>query len=280
MGSMKNLAGAVALVTGAGAGIGSAEARLLGDKGARVCALDIDEESVRRSGSALAIGADVTDRQAMAAAVDKVVEHFGRLDLVICNAGITHRPATLRVLKPGEAQHVIDVNLLGTLNTIQPAIEPLIAAHGHVVLVSSLGWPPNVESSAMIPAAGGIAYATSKVAVEMLGRGLRLELAAHDVGVTIVYFAVVDTAMARLTPDSPGTKAVDRVAISPDQAAAAVIRAVERRRVRAIIPGRWKVLDFVRLFGVHLDNLLLRFKSQRDLIRAYDSVDLSPDAGQ
>ncbi|MGH3636011.1 MAG: SDR family NAD(P)-dependent oxidoreductase [Mycobacterium sp.] len=268
---MRNLSDAVALVTGGGAGIGATEVRLLGDRGAQVCAVDIDEDAACRSGAALAIGADVTDREAMAAAVDRVVEQFGRLDLVICNAGITHRPATLRVLKPGEAQHVIDVNLLSTLNTVQPAIEPLIASHGHAVLVSSLGWPPNVEARAILPAAGGVAYATSKVAVEMLGRGLRLELAAHDVGVTIVYFAVVDTAMARMTLDSPKTKAVDKVGISPEKAAAAVLRAVERGKVRAIIPARFKFMDYLRLFGVHLDDVVLRMKGQRDLIRAYDS---------
>lgn len=270
---MRNLSGTVALVTGAGAGIGGAEVRLLADRGAEVCAVDINEDAARRSGSALAIGADVTDREAMAAVVDRVVERFGRLDLVICNAGITHRPATLRLLQPGEAQRVISVNLLGTLNTVQPAIEPLIASHGHVVLVSSLGWLPNAEFGALLPGAGGVAYTTSKVAVEMLGRGLRLELARHGVGVTITYFGPVDTAMARMTLGSPKGQTGDKLrTITPEKAAATVLRAVEHRKVRAIIPARWKFMDYLRLFGVHLDSLLLHVKSQRDLIRTYDSV--------
>ena len=63
-----------------------------------------------------------------------------------------------------------------------------------------------------------------------------------------------------------------KLAISADKAAAAVVRAVERGRVRAIIPARWKFLDYVRLFGVHLDNMLMHSKRQRDLIRACDSV--------
>jgi len=268
---MRNLSGEVVLVTGAGAGIGAAEVRLLGAKGAQVCAVDIDEDAARRSGAALAIGADVTDREAMSAAIDRVLERFGKLDLVICNAGITHRPATIRMCKPGEAQRVIDVNLLGTLNTVQPAIEPLIASRGHVVVVSSLGWPPNLEFGAMLPAAGGVAYAASKVAVEMLGRGLRMELTEHGVGVTITYFGPVDTAMARMTLGTPKSDAAERLRISPDKAAAAVVRAVERGKVRAIIPARWKFLDFIRLFGVHLDNLLLHSKAQRELIRAYDA---------
>jgi NAD(P)-dependent dehydrogenase (short-subunit alcohol dehydrogenase family) len=267
---MRDLSGAVALVTGGGGGIGAAQVRLLGDKGAQVCAVDVDEDAARRSGAALAIGADVADREAMAAVVDRVVEQFGKLDLVFCTAGITHRPMTLRVLKPGEAQHVIDVNLIGTLNTIQPAIEPLIASRGHIVVVSSMGWPPNTDYGTLLPAVGGVAYSTSKVAVEMLGRGLRMELAEHGVGVTITYFGLVDTAMLRLTL-SPPTNAKEKLTISPEKAAAAVLRAVEREKVRVIIPARWNFLNIVRPLGVLMDNLLLRTKSQRDLIRAYDS---------
>jgi NAD(P)-dependent dehydrogenase (short-subunit alcohol dehydrogenase family) len=268
---MRSFSGAVALVTGGGAGIGAAQVRLLCERGAQVCAVDVDEDAARRSGAALAIGADVTDREAMATVVDRVVERFGKLDFVFCTAGITHRPATLRLLKAGEAQHVIDVNLIGTLNTVQPAIEPLIASRGHAVLVSSMGWPPNTEFGTLLPALGGVAYAASKVAVEVLGRGLRLELSPYGVGVTITYFGVIDTAMARLTL-SPPTKASEKLRISPEKAAAAALRAVEREKVRVIIPARWNFLNIVRPLGVHLDNLLLRSKSQRDLIRVYDSA--------
>jgi NAD(P)-dependent dehydrogenase (short-subunit alcohol dehydrogenase family) len=244
--------------------------KLLRDKGAKVCAVDIDEGAAQRSGADLAIGADVTDREAMAAAVDRVVTEFGRLDVVFAIAGITHRPATLRVLKPGEAQRVIDVNLTGTLNTVQPAIEPLIASGGHIVVVSSMGWPANTDYGTLLPAVGGVAYSTSKTAVEMLGRGLRMELADHGVGVTIGYFGLIDTAMARLTDVELGGK--EKLLISPEKAAAVLLRAAERGKVRVIIPARWNFLNVVRPLGVHLDNLLLRSKNQRKLIRNYDSA--------
>lgn len=267
----RDFAGAVALVTGGGGGIGAAQVKLLRDRGATVCAVDIDEDAAQRSGAQLAIGADVADREAMAAAVDTVVEQFGKLDFVFCTAGITHLPATIRTLKPGEAQRVIEVNLIGTLNTVQPAIEPLIAARGHIVVVSSMGWPPNTEYGTLLPAVGGVAYSTSKTAVEMLGRGLRMELAQYGVDVTITYFGLIDTAMGRLTL-SPVPKAKLRMTVDPDQAAAAVLRAVERGKVRAIIPARWNFLNIIRPMGVHLDNLLLRSKTQRELIRTYDSA--------
>ncbi|BCI53452.1 short-chain dehydrogenase [Mycolicibacterium litorale] len=271
-GDMKSFSDAVALVTGAGAGIGLAEVRQLTDRGARVCGVDIDEDAARGSGAALAIGADVSDRAAMAAAVQRCVRELGKLDLIICNAGITHPPSTLRLLEPGVAQRVFDVNLIGTLNTVLPSIEPLMATRGHIVLVSSLGWPPNIEFGAMLPAVGGVAYAASKVAVEMLGRGLRMELVDHDVSVTITYFGPVDTAMARMTLGTPQSDKAEKVRISPEEAAAQVLRAVERDKVRAIIPSRWRFLDVVRHFGVTMDNVLLRNKGQRELIRTYDSV--------
>ncbi|MCV7413688.1 SDR family NAD(P)-dependent oxidoreductase [Mycolicibacterium litorale] len=266
----RDFSGAVALVTGGGAGIGAAQVKLLRARGATVCAVDIDEEAAQSSGADLAIGADVADREAMAAAVDRVLERFGRLDVVFCTAGITHLPATVRSLKPGEAQRVIEVNLIGTLNTIEPAIEPLIAARGHIVVVSSMGWPPNTEYGTLLPAVGGVAYSTSKTAVEMLGRGLRMELSQYGVGVTITYFGPIDTAMGRLTL-SPAPKAKERITVGPEKAAVAVLRAVERGKVRAIIPARWNFLNIVRPLGVHLDNLLLRSKTQREFIRTYDS---------
>lgn len=259
------------MVTGGGGGIGAAQVNLLRAKGATVCAVDIDEEAAARTGAELAIGADVADREAMAAAVDRVLTRFGRLDAVFCTAGVAHRPATMRTLKPGEAQRVIDVNLVGTLNTIHPALEALIAARGHIVVVSSMGWPPHTEYGTLLPAVGGVAYSTSKTAVEMLGRGLRMELAPHGVDVTITYFGPIDTAMLAqsLTPPS---QAKLRLTIGPEKAAAAVIRAVEKGKVRAIIPARWNFLNVVRPLGVHLDNLLLRSKTQREFIATYDSA--------
>jgi NAD(P)-dependent dehydrogenase (short-subunit alcohol dehydrogenase family) len=267
---MPEFSGAVALVTGGGGGIGAALVKQLGAQGATVCALDIDEEAARRSGADLALGADVSDREAMASAVDRVVAEFGKLDFVFCIAGITHKPSSLRALEPGEAQRVIDVNLTGTLNAIHPAIEPLIASRGHIIVVSSMGWAPNTEYGTLLPAAGGVAYSTSKSAVEMLGRGLRIELAQYGVGVTIAYFGPVDTAMVRLTHTEP-SKAAVKLRISPDEAARSVLRAVQKGKVRVIIPAKWNFLNIVRPLGVHMDNLLLRTKKQRELLRRYDS---------
>jgi NAD(P)-dependent dehydrogenase (short-subunit alcohol dehydrogenase family) len=271
---MRRFSGTVAIVTGGGAGIGAAQVELLTRRGALVCAVDIDEDAAVRSGAALAVGADVADREAMAAAVERVVDTFGRLDYVFCTAGVTHPPSTMRALAPGVAQRVIEVNLNGTVNTVHPAIGPLIESGGHIVLVSSMGWPANTDWGTMLPAVGGVAYSTSKTAVEMLGRGLRMELSPHGVGVTITYFGPIDTAMVHNTP-VPMTREKQRVTIGPDEAAAAVLRAVEREKVRVIVPARWNFLNAVRPLGVHLDNLLLRSGSQRQFIGRYDRPEVT-----
>lgn len=267
----RSLRDAVVLVTGAGAGVGAAEVALLRKRGALVCAVDIDENSAKATGADLAYGVDVTDREAMAATVPKVVAELGRIDVVLCNAGIAHAPTTLRRLGP-TAHRVIEVNLIGALNTIQPALDHLIASKGHAVLVSSVG--------ALLPAGGGVAYSVSKIGVEMLGRGLRLELAPFDVGVTITYFGPVDTAMARTTLDTPKGALVEKLVpralrnrISAEQAAEAVLAAVEAGRGRVIVPARWRLADMVRSLGTSIDPLLARSPRLQEAVRAFDDDD-------
>jgi short-subunit dehydrogenase len=104
----------------------------------------------------------------------------------------------------------------------------------------------------------------------MLGRGLRIELAEYGVGVTIAYFGPVDTAMVRLTHTEP-SKASVKLRISAEEAAQGVLRAVEKGKVRVIIPAKFNFLNVIRPLGVHMDNLLLRTKKQRELLHKYDS---------
>src|SRR5205085_1675099 len=158
------VAGKVALVTGAGRGIGLAVARELAARGARVALLDRDEDELaaatERVGPdrSLALRADVTERDAMAAAVAQVVERFGQLDVVVANAGVAPEAATIRTMDPADWDRVIGVNLQGVFNTVHPAVEPVTAARGHIVVVSSV--------AAFVPGMGSAAYQASKAAVE------------------------------------------------------------------------------------------------------------------
>jgi NADP-dependent 3-hydroxy acid dehydrogenase YdfG len=129
----------VVLVTGASGGIGAAVARSLHDAGASVGMLSRrgDDLGLERG---LGLACDVRDRRAVAAATDEVVERFGRLDIVVANAGVGAYGPFLE-LDPGQLEAMIDVNLKGTLYTTAAALPHLIAAGGgdFVALASVAG---------------------------------------------------------------------------------------------------------------------------------------------
>lgn len=273
-----DLDGKVVLITGGADGIGLATARRVVGRGAKVVILDRNDSAANSAANelgehrALAIGADVTDRDAMRFAVDQTVDRFGRLDVVVANAGVTPPPGTLRTQDPAEFDKVIAVNLTGVLNTVQPAIEPLIRTGGHIVVVASC--------AAFSPPAGGAAYMVSKAAVEVLARGLRLELAPHGVTVTTSYFGIVETQLARATlNDDPLGKLMDqhvpwplRRRITAEQAARAITNAIESRAHSRTAPGTWIPLGLMRgILTPLLDLYLVHDRWTHHMIRQLES---------
>src|SRR4051794_3207824 len=122
-----SLSGKVALVTGAARGIGFATAKELVGRGASVVVLDLSEEAVDQAvaqlgAQAYGVAADVTDADAMHAAVAEAVERFGGLDVIVANAGIASRASTARVAEPDQFERVIDVNLLGVWRSVRAAL--------------------------------------------------------------------------------------------------------------------------------------------------------------
>lgn len=266
----------IALITGAGNGIGLATARELRARGAALVLVDRDEDAAHAAAAELgpdvvAIAADVTDRPAMESAIGSAVAAFGRLDLVVANAGVTPRPATLRVADPVEFAHVVDVNLLGVLHTVQPAIEHLLARRGHIVVVASC--------AAYCPPVGGSSYMVSKAAVEVLARALRLELAPHGISVTTAAFGFVDTDLARATlDDHPVGEQLAamlppflRRRLSGAEAARVLVSAIERRAVSVTAPAAWAPLGMLRGVAIPIiDALLVR---SRHLARVVDLLE-------
>jgi NAD(P)-dependent dehydrogenase (short-subunit alcohol dehydrogenase family) len=172
---MGMLDGAVALVTGAGGGIGSATARLLAEDGAAVGLLDLRAEAAeavahelsRKGTRALALKADVRDEQAVQAAVARLVAEFGRLDVVVNNAGVAQQ-GTVRGSTVEQWRRVLDVNLLGTFLVTQQAAEAMTGG-GAIVNVAS------VAALMAVPGAG--AYAAAKGGVVAFTRVAAAELA-------------------------------------------------------------------------------------------------------
>ena len=182
--------GRTAIVTGAGSGIGSALSRALAAAGAHVVCADIDHAAAARTaaslaGSARAAQLDVTDGAAVQALVDEVVHEHGRLDLMFNNAGITFIGET-QDLTLAQWDAIIDVNLRGVVHGVAAAYPVMIRqGSGHLVNTASMGG---------LMAAGLItSYVATKHAVVGLSLALRTEAAAHDVGVTVVCPAAVET---------------------------------------------------------------------------------------
>ena len=181
------------------------------------------------------------DLDDMTSAVETIVREAGRLDIVIANAGVVARGATLRASSPATVERVFDVNVGGALNTVRAALPGLIETRGRLVLISSV--------FAFVNGAGTIPYAMSKAAVEQLGRGLRVELAAHGVSVTTAYFAMINTDMIRQSVDEdPAARALLdtqprllRKRIDPEEAADAIVEGLRRRdpRVPVHAGGPW-----------------------------------------
>ncbi|MET8876025.1 short-chain dehydrogenase/reductase [Nocardia sp. NPDC004604] len=263
----------VAVITGAGRGIGGELARILHRRGATVAMLDLDETEVRtaatRLGSrALALRADVADRDGMVAAIATVRERFGRIDVVVANAGIAPTPATLRTMDPADFDRVIGVNLTGVFNAVRPALDDIVATSGHVVVVSSC--------AAFAPGMGGSPYMISKAGVEQLGRALRVELAASGASAGVAYFGIVDTAMTHHTLDDDdfGRAAAAMLPwpldqrISAADAALAVADGIARRAPRTIAPRVWVPYSLLRgAINVLMDQYLSTDEQLRDLLR-------------
>ncbi len=240
----------VVLITGASSGIGAALAENLHRRGTRLALVDVNNDAIEATAVRLgdrvwAQSGDVRDREAMAKTVGLVVEHFGRIDVVVANAGVAPSASTVRSIEPDEFDRVIDINLVGVFNTVHPALDQIVANRGHVVLVSS--------AAAFAPGAGLAPYMASKAGVEALGRALRIELAAHGASAGIAYFGFVQTPFVRPLDEDPIGQQVDAMMpwplshrVSAEHAAKVVADGIGRRAASTMTPLVWSPYALLR----------------------------------
>jgi NAD(P)-dependent dehydrogenase (short-subunit alcohol dehydrogenase family) len=239
------LAGRTALVTGAARGIGLETARLLHARGAAVTLTDLDSDEVRAAAAdigerTLALAGDATDRDSLDDAVAATVQRFGDLDVVVANAGVAPPVRTIASMDPDAFERVVEIDLLGVYRTVYAALPRVATRAGQVVIISSV--------YAFANGALASPYAVSKAAVEQLGRALRVELAPHGAGVTVVYPGFADTKMVRDAFTDPVAAGFQELApgfvmrrISPALVAERIVDGVERRAARVVVP-RWFAL--------------------------------------
>ena len=189
------LSGKVALVTGAGSGIGKAAALRLADAGADVIVASRTTSEVMAAAKAieaagrrsLALTLDISDDKAMRTAFATIKREFGGLDIVFANAGINGVWAPLAELKPKEWQQTMDINLGGTFLTLHYAIPLMREAGGSIVITAS------INGNRTFTSAGASAYATSKAGQVALCKMAALELAKHRIRVNVICPGAIGT---------------------------------------------------------------------------------------
>ena len=280
-----DLNGKVALVTGGARGIGFETARQMHMRGASVAVLDIDADEAREAAErigprAIGLAGDVTDQNAMLAAVAEVVEKFGGLDVAVANAGIAQKSfASIRAISGEEWERVFEVDLLGVWRTVRAALPQIVERKGQMVVVSSV--------YAFANGMGNSPYAVAKAGVEMLGRSLRVELAAHGASASVAYFGWVDT---KLVQDAFAQEDSHRVRelspdflmkrITPDEAAAGLVRGIEERAPRIFVPKWWRYVSALRgLVNPLLDKRMESDPKTRALFRDMDAKRLGESSG-
>jgi NAD(P)-dependent dehydrogenase (short-subunit alcohol dehydrogenase family) len=239
----------VAFITGGSTGIGAAVGVQLAREGAGVALAARHEDTLIEAGraieaaggQALAVACDVTDRASIDAAVAKTIERFGRIDLVLANAGFGVN-GPFADLTTGDYRRQFDTNFFGVVDTVYATLPHLVASRGRLGIVSSvLGTIARPNMSA---------YVASKFAVTGLTETLAYELAAQGVSVTCISPGLVESRFRRV--DNQGRfheewkePAPERFIVPADRAAREIVNALYRRRVHAVITGHGRLGVFV-----------------------------------
>ena len=274
------LADRAVIITGAAGGIGAASARALVARGAQVTLVDLRQDAVDELSASLpgdrvlARAADVTDVEHMIGVVEATRARFGKVDVVFANAGVANDPPmTLDAAELEAYERVIEVDLLGVVRTIKPALPEVIANQGYVLITASI--------YAFVNGVINSAYAVSKAGVEMLGRSLRLELAPAGASAGVLYPGWVATPLVTVVRgrDPVATAFKERVFpgrlgafIDPDQIATAVADGIEARAARIIRPKLWGPVSALRgVLNNVSDELLRHDKTTLAHIKQIDS---------
>jgi short-subunit dehydrogenase len=257
---MQGFAGKVAVVTGAGSGIGQALAVELACSGAKLAISDVDTEGLAHTEQRLkAIGApvkadrlDVAEREAFLLYAEQVNDHFGKVNQIYNNAGVAFY-GDVEMSQFKEIERVMNIDFWGVVNGTKAFLPHLIASRdGHVINVSS--------AFGLFSAPGQAAYSSAKFAVRGFTEALHQEmaLAGHPVKVTTVFPGGIKTPFVRNATAAEALGDIDLVrnfekrlwSTSPRKAAQVILNGVRKNRARVLIGPDMKLFDLlVRITG-------------------------------
>ncbi len=229
----------VVLITGASSGIGEALAVALARKGAKLGLLARRKELLKKladeceaaGGTARVFACDVTDEDAVLNAADEFFAEFDRIDILIANAGIGGNDAETRALNPIAVRKVIDINLMGAVNSVHAVLPRMLErGSGQIVAVSSLAGFRGLPKSA--------AYSASKAGMTAFFESVRLDVKHSGVDVTIIQPGFIRT------PLTSGRSNKMPFLMDLDDAIPLFIKAIEKKKKFAAFP--WQLATIVR----------------------------------
>jgi NAD(P)-dependent dehydrogenase (short-subunit alcohol dehydrogenase family) len=274
-----DVAGRTVLITGAARGIGAGAAQRLHAAGANVSLVGLEPDLLERLAGRLGprtawFEADVTDYDALRAAVDGTIARFGAIDVAIANAGIQFM-GRMATMPREQFERTLEVNLMGAWRTDRAVLDEIVRNRGYLLNIASLA------AASHAPLMG--AYAASKAGVEAMTNSLRVELAPSGARVGCAYFGFIDTDLVKASFAHASTQAL--TAVMPkfvarpaplSEAIDAIERGVERRSARIWAPRY--VGGALALRGLLQPLSELRVKNSRRLPRALTLADPAPDA--
>lgn len=248
----------VVLITGASSGIGHGLAVALGRRGAKLGLLarrkalleSLVQEVVAAGGQAIALSANVQNADELREAVTQLNAAFGSIDILIANAGIGGNNDGA-LLNPNQFSDVINVNLLGVVNSVAAVVPQMVErGQGQLVAISSLAAYRGLPKSA--------AYCASKAAVSITFESLRLDLKPKGIDVTIIHPGFIKT------PLTAGRHAQMPFLLELDDAVEKIVSAIEKKKKSYAFP--WQLASIVRL-GMIMPNFLYDQISRRNSFR-------------
>ena len=264
-------------ITGGASGIGAETARLAAAKGANLALVDVDADALARTSESLpnAIGivADVRDYDALEAAVQQTVEHFGGIDIAFANAGI-EMGHSARGIPLVEMERIVDINFTGVFRTARATLPHLIESRGYLLITASL--------AAILHGPPLSHYTATKAGVEAFGDAVRFEYRHKGVDVGVAYFGFIDTPMVQRGKSDPilsqfeqeqGQNFIGKT-YPLSGAGKAVVTGMENRARRVMYPRWIRPLSLLRAVMPRLLERAISTEMVGRLIDALDERDL------